>query len=112
MPEDVAWPNWQTGFDRAGGTQEPGELKVREDEVIVEWPAKAAAHPTSVIMTLRTAEKPELVQLLWDEVGDELPTPAWQLELLEERVRRVASGEDKLRSIEKTMAAVRARVGR
>lgn len=68
----------------------------------------------AILENLSEPEKVELLQALCDEAQDRqdgIPSSTSLRELLEERVRRVESGEAKLQTIEETMAAVRKQVG-
>jgi hypothetical protein len=56
---------------------------------------------TLPLAEMTNAEKLELIQVIWDDLDkaalDELPSPDWQREMLEDIDRKLDSGEMKLR---------------
>ena len=59
------------------------------------------------------SSKMELLEALWDDLSrapEQLDSPAWHKEVLEERRRRLQSGEDKLSDWEAAKEDIRRRV--
>jgi hypothetical protein len=64
------------------------------------------------ISTLTVAEKVTLMERLWDDISrtpNDVKVPAWQLQVLEERERALANGEDEFIDFEVAMAEIRER---
>jgi hypothetical protein len=100
LPEDVMWPNWVEG---TGGNLDEyaEELKLHGEGVeLVEWPANVAAAPDHYLKRLSLFELALLTETLWAEVADKLPIPEWHIELLEERLKLVESGEGKFYTLD------------
>jgi hypothetical protein len=111
LPDDVMWPSWLADKEPSHNADQADDLRLREDAPEVEWPEKVAVDPDHFLRRLSIPELAQMTETLWGDVGDELPIPDWIIEELEERRRRVESGEVKLLTIEEAMAAVRKQVG-
>jgi hypothetical protein len=111
LPDDVMWPSWLENTGEGDAEEGSDDLKLREDPVDFAWPASVAADPDHCLRRLSLPELAQLTESLWAEVGNELPVPDWLIDELDERKRRVDSGEAKLYTIDEAMAAVRKEVG-
>ena len=70
--------------------------------------------PTIDLMGMPVTEKLKLMETLWDSLcaqstGD-MGTPAWHVEVLEERLRRLSSGEDSVSAWKDAKERIRAQV--
>jgi Putative addiction module component len=66
------------------------------------------------LVGMPVAEKLKLMETLWDSLcvqatGD-IGTPAWHVEVLEERLRRLASGEDSVAPWKEAKERIRVQV--
>jgi hypothetical protein len=62
---------------------------------------------------LSVAEKLQLMEVLWEDLSrnaEKLESPEWHREVLEERERRIASGEARFSDWEQAKADIRKRV--
>ena len=69
--------------------------------------------PTWAIHEMTVAEKLELMEALWMElspISDSLDSPDWHREVLDERARRIASGEAVFMDWELAKADIRRQV--
>ncbi len=87
------WPNWVEGTGQNLERYAEG-LTLRGNAANLGWPAKVAADPDHYLKRFSLFELAQLTETLWGEVADELPIPDWIIEELEERRRRVDSGEE------------------
>ena len=61
---------------------------------------------------LSPAEKLKIIELLWEDLSrnpDAIESPEWHREVLEEREKRIASGEAKFSDWEQAKAEIRKR---
>jgi len=59
---------------------------------------------------MTTAEKIRTMEDLWDDLcrhAEDLPSPAWHLDLLEKRDRNILAGESKFEDWEKAKKSIR-----
>ena len=70
--------------------------------------------PTIDLAAMPVAEKLKLMETLWDSLcaqpAGDIGTPAWHGEVLEERLRRLASGEDSVAPWKEAKERIRAQV--
>jgi hypothetical protein len=109
LPEDVMWPSWLEATGESELSDPADDMRMREDAPVIEWPEKVAADPEHFLKRLSLHELALLTEALWGEVAEELPTPDWIMEELEERRRRVESGEVKLLDWEDAVRDLRQR---
>lgn len=66
------------------------------------------------IFAMPVAEKLKLMETLWDSLcaqsGGSMESPAWHGAVLEERLRRLASGEDTVAPWSEAKARIRAQI--
>lgn len=52
------------------------------------------------IQNMSTAEKLETIRRIWDSLEEDIEPPAWQREIIEERLRRLDAGEVRKHTLE------------
>ena len=68
---------------------------------------------TLPLSDMTVTEKLQLMETLWDDLrrnADSLESPVWHREVLEERERRIASGESKFIDWDEAKSDIRKRV--
>lgn len=70
--------------------------------------------PTIDLVGMPVAEKLQLMETLWDslcvQANGDIGAPEWHAEVLEERLRRLASGEDSVAPWKEAKERIRAQV--
>jgi Putative addiction module component len=56
------------------------------------------------IQNMTTAEKLAAINMIWESLEEDIPSPAWHGEILQERLRRLDAGEARTYTLEQCRA--------